>query len=187
MSSSLARKPRRRLSSIVSRVAGALLIALIAVVATTMFLPPLAGYERYVVDGGSMSPAIPRGSVALERRVPVSELKKNDVITYTRPGASRPVTHRIVSTDRDDQGRRVFWTKGDANARPDPTPVHLDGSEQPRVDFHVPHAGWILIALEDPHLRLLLLGSLALGIVMATLASLWREGDRALAATSHQA
>src|SRR5918997_627609 len=134
-----------------------------------------------------MSPSIPRGSIVLERRVPVSELRKNDVITYTRPGASRPVTHRIVSTDRDRLGRRIFWTKGDANARPDSQPVHLDSAEQPRVNFHVPHLGWILIALENPALRLLVFGALAFGIVIATLASLWREGDRVLAAAGDQA
>lgn len=175
---------RRRLSRLGSGAAGVVLLALLLVVALTMLAPPLAGFDRYVVEGGSMSPAIPRGSIVLERRVPVSELRKNDVITYTRPGAARPVTHRIVSSDRDRTGRRIFWTKGDANVRPDPTPVHLDSAVQPRVEHHVPYAGWLLIALEDPELRLLLLGPLALGLALAALVSLWREGDRALPAAS---
>jgi signal peptidase len=178
---------RRRSTRIGSGVAGSLLLAFVVTVAVTMLLPPLAGYDRYLVEGGSMSPTIPRGSIVLERRVAIAELEKNDVITYTRPGASTPVTHRIVSTDRDRLGRRIFWTKGDANARPDPRPVHLDSAQQPRVSFHVPHAGWILIALENPGLRLIVLGALAFGIVAVTLVALWREGDRALAAAGHEA
>ena len=174
---------RRRLARIARGAAGALVL----LIALAVSLPPLTGLDPYLVEGGAMSPSIPRGSVVLERRVPVSDLRKNDVITFTRPEASRPVTRRIVSSARDRHGRRVFWTKSDAAARPDPKPVHFESAQQPRMSFHVPYAGWMLIAFGDPELGLLLGGSLGLAIAVLILASLWRDRDPALTAASHRA
>jgi hypothetical protein len=33
-------------------------------IAGLMLVPPLLGYERYVIEGGSMGEAVPRGSIA---------------------------------------------------------------------------------------------------------------------------
>ena len=162
--------PPRRLPRLARNAAGALVL----LIAFAALLPPLAGFDPHLVEGGSMSPSIPHGSVVFERRVPMSELKKNDVITFTRPEASGPVTRRIVSFARDRFGRRVFWTKSDAAARPDPRPVHFESAQQPRMSFHVPYVGWPLIALGGTELGLLLLGLLALGIAAVTLVSAGR-------------
>src|SRR3954447_24648098 len=49
----------------------AVVMALLGLLAlgTLMLLPPLAGYERYVIDGGSMGDTLPRGSIAYEEVV----------------------------------------------------------------------------------------------------------------------
>ena len=70
-----------------------LLLAVLALAAT--FLPTLAGYERYVLEGGSMEPTIHRGSLVFDEVVPVAELRRGDVITFVPAGGRRPVTHRI--------------------------------------------------------------------------------------------
>src|SRR4051812_30326444 len=98
-----------------------------------MLVPTLLGYERYVITGDSMGAAIPRGSIAYARAVPVENLRAGDVITYTPPGARRKVTHRIVWTGRGADGVRAFQTRGDANSARDPWRFELSGGTQARV------------------------------------------------------
>ena len=138
-----------------------------------MLVPPLLGYERYVITGGSMGAAVPRGSIAYERRVPVEQLRVGDVITYVHRGER--VTHRIVSVAPGP----VFRTKGDANAAPDPWRFTLPAGEQPVVHFHVPLAGYLIAALSIRWLRMLLIGLPALVIGLVLLRRAWRELDLA--------
>ena len=96
-----------------------------------MLALPLAGYDRYVITGGSMGDTIERGSVVWAKAVPVADLQVGDVITYTPPRGAGPeglVTHRIVAIRRDRDGRREFRTKGDANAQVDPWTFNLDAA-----------------------------------------------------------
>jgi signal peptidase I len=133
-------------------------------------LPSLFGLERYVITGGSMSGTFEKGSLAFEREVPVAELRTGDVITYQPPagaGTTDLVTHRIVRITRDDEGLRVFRTKGDANAGADPWTFRLQQPTQPVVEFTVPLAGHVLIALADRETRMLVIGG------PAALVALW--------------
>ena len=164
------------LASIARKVA---LLAGAAVVALVL-LPPLFGMHRYVITGGSMEGAIPKGSIAFDREVPVAQLKRGDVITYAPPAGQSSdafVTHRIVWTGRDRAGHRVFRTRGDANTSADPWRFALTAATQPRVAFHIPYAGYALAALGLRPVRMLLIGLPALLIAFAALASLWREPE----------
>jgi len=171
-----------RLAAAVRLFAGLALTLVILTVAAGLLAPALLGYDRYVIEGGSMEPSIPKGSLVFERRVPVSQLREGDVITYSPPGSSRPVTHRIHSLRQDRGGRPVLRTKGDANVRPDPVAVTLDRPVQPRVEVDVPHAGWPVIALRDRTIRLFALALPASLIALWTVLSLWRQGGDALRA-----
>jgi signal peptidase len=153
-----------------------LLLAVLAVAAT--FLPTLAGYERYVLEGGSMEPTIHRGSLVFDEVVPLAELKRGDVITFVPAGGRRPVTHRIIEVTTQARGGRVVRTKGDANPTPDLRPYELGGTEQARVSFSVPYLGWMFMALEHPRARMYLLALPALAIALSMLAAAWREGGR---------
>jgi signal peptidase len=161
---------------------GLVLLLVIAVVLGTMLLPPLIGYHRYVIDGGSMEPTIARGSIVYERPVPVTELGRGDVITYVPPGYRRPVTHRIVRVERGRNGPPVFQTKGDANSRPDARKVRLEQPAQARYSFHLPYVGFVLIALADPTARMLLLGVPALLAGLMSVRAAWRRGGELVAA-----
>jgi signal peptidase len=138
----------------------------VTLVATTLaaaafVLPSLLGYERYVITGGSMSGTFERGSVVVARTVPTEDLRVGDVITYQPPassGVTTLVTHRVVRIDRDDVGRQVLHTKGDANPDPDPWRFTLTGEKQAVVAFHVPYVGNALIALADRTTRMFLIG-----------------------------
>jgi signal peptidase len=149
----------------------------IGVALLLIVIPVLFGYERYVITGGSMEPTIHKGSVAFDEVVPVADLKVGDVITFVPPeswGAS-PVTHRITGVTRDELGRPVFSTQGDANEYADPWQVSLPGASQARYSFQIPCLGYVLAALTLRPVRLLVLAVPALLIGVSLLVSVWRE------------
>jgi signal peptidase len=169
----------RALASVAGRGLMAFLLLLTLAAIAVTFLPTLMGYERYVLIGGSMEPTIHRGSLVFDEVVPVSELRKGDVITYVPPGHTQPVTHRIVSIKQAKQARGpVFRTQGDNNAAADMRAFQLDRPTQARYSFAVPYLGWLFIALGTPQLRLILLVVPAALIALAMVARLWREGGR---------
>lgn len=150
-----------------NRVTGVLinLAAITVVVLAGLFLlPGLAGYERYVITGASMSGTFERGSLAFAEAVPVQELVIGDVITYLPPpdsGLTELVTHRIVDIQDAEPGAgegSVFTTRGDANASDDPWLFQLDDPTQARVEATVPGVGWVFLALADRELRMLIIG-----------------------------
>ena len=157
-----------------------LLVAAVALCALIV-VPAVLGYHRYVIDGHSMDPAIPYGSVAYEKDVPVSQLEVGDVITFKPPEAyafKQPVTHRIIEIKTTETGERAFRTKGDNNADADPWTVTLDQPEQPRVAFHLPYVGYIYIALSIWWVRILLIALPALAVAVWIGVLLWKEAGR---------
>ena len=152
-------------------------LASLTAIGLLMLVPPLLGYERYVIEGGSMGSALPRGSIAYEEVVKTSEIAKGDVITYRPPPGSGPaglVTHRIAQV-RHVASRPVFRTRGDANPVADPWTFTLPGPKQARVVAGVPYVGYLLAALSDRRVRMLVVGVPALLIAVSALAGLWRE------------
>ena len=178
------RRPPRRVAR---RVVGVLVnsLLLVATVAGLAYLAPsLLGYERYVITGGSMTGTIDKGSIVFEQDVPVADLAVGDVITYLPPadsGVTNLVTHRIIRIGTSESGARLFRTQGDANPQPDPWSFSLTAADQPVVRHHVPHVGWVVIALADREVRMLAVGIPA-GIVALVsaleLATAPRDGRR---------
>ena len=126
-----------------------------------LIVPALLGYDRYVITGGSMTGTVDKYAVVFTEEVPVSGLEVGDVITYLPPadaGTDSLVTHRIIEIGTSPEGHAVLRTQGDANPDPDPWLFSLTSDTQPVVSFGVPHAGWILIWLADPQVRLLVIG-----------------------------
>jgi signal peptidase len=157
---------------------GVALLGLLAI-AALMLLPPLLGYQRYVIEGGSMGGTIPRGSIAYEEVVPAARIRVGDVITYRPPGRrERLVTHRVVWSGRDGRGARVYRTRGDANAAADPWTFAPRAASQARVVFHVPLAGYALAALSVRAVRVAAIGGPALAIALAAFARALREARR---------
>jgi signal peptidase len=142
-----------------------------------MLLPPLAGYERYVITGGSMGDTIPKGSIVYDKPVPVAFLRVGDLVTYTPPAGSGPggrVTHRIVWIGRGSDGAPAFRTRGDANGAADPWRFELHGARQARVAGHVPYVGYVLAALGLRWVRMLVIGLPAALIAVGLFASAFR-------------
>jgi signal peptidase I len=175
-------KPRRRIATALG---SAFCVASLAL-AGLMILPGLFGYQRYVITSGSMTGSYDRGSVVFEDVVPVSDLRVGDVITYTPPAGSGPsglVTHRIFSIERDQFGRPLFRTKGDANETADPWTFSLDEPTQARAFFHIPFVGYAVAALSIREVRLVVIGLPALLIAVAIIVGFRRDARQARVAT----
>jgi len=167
------RRPLRRVGSALANIL--LIVATLAGIA--YLVPSVIGYDRYVITGGSMSGTFEKGSIAFEKKLPVSDLAIGDVITYQPPadsGVSTLVTHRIVAISRLNDGRVRYQTKGDANADRDPWRFELTQGTQPVVQHTVPYVGWLFIKLADPHVRMLAIGVPAGLIALSSLVELAR-------------
>ena len=160
---------------------GRLLVDLVLLVVTlagvAYVLPWALGYDRYVITGGSMSGTFEKGSLVLEKQVPVDELAVGDVITYQPPadtGVSTLVTHRISAISTTEDGTRQLVTKGDANPDPDPWTFSLTEPTQPVVQHAVPYVGYALIALADREVRMIAVGGPAALIALGAMVQLVR-------------
>ena len=154
------------------------LLGLLCLVLIATLIPPLLGYQRFVVVGGSMEPTIHRGSVIFDELVPVEDLRPGDVITYVPPGHTTPSTHRIVARELDREGSWRFRTKGDANAAPDAQPFVLERPVQARVALAVPYVGHLFMALGNEAARMALFVAPAVLIALWMLAGVWRDAGR---------
>jgi signal peptidase len=159
------------------RLASGAALAVAALAALAVLVPSLWGWQRYAIVSGSMTGTYDRGSLVLDEVVPVADLKVGDVITYQPPEGAGPdhlVTHRIAWIGRDPSGRRLFRTKGDANAVADPWTFRLGAPTQARVRLGIPYAGHALSALSRRDVRMLVIALPALLIAGVSLLRLWR-------------
>jgi signal peptidase I len=159
----------------VGRFSSGAALAVAALAALLVLAPAVLGWQRYAIVSGSMGGTYDRGSLVLADVVPVAELKVGDVITYTPPAGDHLITHRIAWIGRDDAGRRLFRTKGDANPIADPWTFRLDKGTQARVRLGVPYAGHALSALGRRDVRMVVIALPALLIAAFALGRLWRQ------------
>lgn len=169
--------PRRRVAVRAGRALVDLVLLVVTLAGVAYVVPWALGYDRYVITGGSMSGTFEKGSLVLEKEVPVDELAVGDVITYQPPadsGVTTLVTHRISSVSTTEDGVRQFVTKGDANPDPDPWKFSLTDSTQPVVEHAVPYVGYALIAMADREVRMFAVGGPAVLIALGAMVQLVR-------------
>lgn len=119
----------------------------VTILVTASILPAVLatflGLDSFVVNGGSMSPAIREGALVISKRTDPLTVRSGDVITYRHlETPDTPVTHRVVDVLNDKEGLR-FQTKGDANATPDAEMVS-GALPVSRMVFAIPFAGSVL-------------------------------------------
>lgn len=107
------------------------MVALAAVVLPGIRGTALAafGYRVYVVESGSMEPALDVGDAIVVRDLDGSgrgSVDVGDIITFAVDGGTfGTVTHRVVSVVESPIGEQ-YLTKGDANRAADSSPVAPD-------------------------------------------------------------
>lgn len=96
-------------------------------------------FRLYVVQSGSMEPAIMTGDLIFIR--PAIDYVQNQVITFV-DDQGRTVTHRIMELKNVKDGM-IFVTKGDANPASDREEVRLEQIVG-RVTLIIPKIGYII-------------------------------------------
>ncbi len=125
--------------------------------------PHLFAYRAMVLRSGSMSPAIPTGSLVFYRPAHAPQLQVGDVVAFPEPGRpATEVTHRVYAIDRGRAGESLI-TKGDANDSPDAWRLPVTARTW-KASWSVPAVGYPLLYLESVYGRLLLI---AVGVVLA--------------------
>lgn len=116
------------------------------------FLPPALfaglGVQLHTVTTGSMRPAIQPGAVVLTKLVKAEDIKKGHVILYFDTQTDNPVSHRVIAVTH--LGNQVsITTKGDANAKADPTILEPNSVPIATVIGVLPGVGFIVSALHS--------------------------------------
>jgi signal peptidase len=143
-----------------------LVVAVIGCVALVAFTRVT---DAVIVVGGSMEPAIPRGSLISPTRVSDSSLSAGTIVTVVASNGVL-VTHRINRVLDLAEGR-FLELRGDANSGADPALVPAS-SVIGRVDWHVPGLGYLAGLLGTP------LGMLSvLALLLSGICALWLVED----------
>lgn len=158
--------------SFASFVLNATLFALvgIGVLVVGSLLPIFGSHRVFVVQSGSMEPAILTGSVILIS--PESAYHIGDVVTWVPASGGTPITHRIIK-ENATTGEARYQTKGDANESEDA--VISRSQILGKVVFHVPYLGYPVSFAKRPIGFVLLILLPSLLIVFDELLNLRRE------------
>ncbi len=134
-------------------------------------VPKFFGYDSFVIYSGSMEPTVKVGSLLVTKPVAAENLQVGDVIVFRHPeNPDTTITHRIAGI-REENGERIFTTKGDASANPDPREVHLQG-QVGKMAYTIPYLGYLVDFIKTKEGALIFLVAPALGL---GLMHLWRE------------
>ena len=118
-------------------------IALVAVLLIWSALPIKNGPKVFIVQSGSMEPAIRTGSIVVVKSV--GEYKVGDVITFGPYNKTKtPTTHRLVEIKDGN-----YITKGDANNAPDQRVIRKSDIVG-KVLLDVPYVGYAVAAAKTP-------------------------------------
>ncbi|MCA4134726.1 signal peptidase I [Arthrobacter sp. M4] len=155
---------------------------LMVAVASFIFLaigPRIFGYQTSTMLTGSMSPLINPGDVVVTTRVPVSDLKVGDIVTFSIPVEDHRVeTHRIIEVQSTPSGAAAIRTKGDANNGADPWTATLTELTIDRHAFTVPYLGTAIRALREPIVRTTLMYAAPTLLVAMLLVNIWKRPGR---------
>jgi signal peptidase len=97
-------------------------------------------YFPTVIVSGSMTPQICIGDVVIIKRESAEAINVGDVMQFKDDNIR--IVHRVVEIEEEQTGRKVFWTKGDANKNRDVDPV-MPEQVVGKVVYKIPKAGWL--------------------------------------------
>ena len=88
----------------------------------------LFGFRMFTVLTGSMEPKYNVGDVLFSKSIDPDEIQVGDAISYLGKSGDvkdKVVTHEVIEIENDENGEKIFHTKGIANIIEDPI-VHAD-------------------------------------------------------------
>src|SRR3989344_4777343 len=102
-------------------------------------------YRAYIVQSGSMAPALPVGSVVITKSE--QAYGKGDIVTFSHDRKTQ-TTHRINAVEFEGS-EPVFTTKGDANEEPDGAKIK-SGQILGKSLFVIPFVGYLADFVRTP-------------------------------------
>lgn len=124
-----------------------IIVALVVILLAFSFFPIAGNYKIYVVQSGSMEPAIHTGSVVFVK--PLKNYEIGDIITFKAKNSDKDsVTHRVVNIEIAG-GAKNFITKGDANNAEDANKAE-ENQIIGKVLFSMPYAGYAVATAKKP-------------------------------------
>ena len=153
-----------------------------AIVASALLVLALLGlgphtgrYRTLTVLSGSMRPGMPEGSIAIVVPEPLSAIKVGQVLAYQAPvGDHHLVSHRVTRVVSGGAEPEI-QTKGDANDTVDPWTARLTGDRAWRVTWVIPYGGWIVQAMRNRIVRLMLVDGTPVLLCALWLDRIWRN------------
>lgn len=124
-------------------------------------------FGLYTIISPSMTPEIKVYDVVFIVKTNTDKLKKGDIITFFSTNAffgGTPITHRIDEVTTDNDGNKVFRTKGDANQKADTEKVSPDNvvgkvicviPQLGRIQFFLASKGGWIIGIMIPALAII--------------------------------
>lgn len=101
-----------------------------------------AGYHSYLIETGSMAPALRPGDLIITHYAAAASLREGDIITFPIPSdPATLVTHRIAGFEAGS-GETYLITRGDANAITDAWKIP-EGAGQDRLVASAPVLGYL--------------------------------------------
>ena len=123
------------------------LVLIVALLLIFSVFPIPGNYKVFVVQSGSMAPAIKVGSIVVVK--PANDYKIGDVITFGPYSKTKaPTTHRIYEI-KVVNGQLVYITKGDANNAPDTREI-TKRDILGKVLFSIPYLGFAVAFAKKP-------------------------------------
>lgn len=136
-----------------------IVLAATAAIVVAVLVPRLIGATPYTILTGSMSPAMPPGTLVVTKPVGHRSIGVGDVITYQlHSGKPAVVTHRVRQVRIDAGGHYSFITQGDANPVADAKPVRPVQVRGERA-YYVPYLGYAELFLSGKQRSLLQTGA----------------------------
>ena len=120
-------------------------LVLLAVALAAATVPRAFGFGTLLVRSGSMGESHPTGSLVVARWVAASDVHVGDAILIRREGeggSATPVLHRVHAR-REEGGRIVVETKGDANDVVDAVPFVLPERVLTPA-YTIPYLGYLI-------------------------------------------
>lgn len=124
-----------------------IIVIITALLVLVSVFPITGNYKFFIVQSGSMEPAIKTGSVVIVK--PQMEYEEGDIISFQSEGERKnSITHRIVGVETSGE-EKYFITKGDANNATDTNKV-AEEMIIGKVLFAVSYAGYAVAAAKEP-------------------------------------
>lgn len=152
-------------------IVSALLLLLVAPVVAVLVGAWAQGWTLASVTTGSMRPGTPPGSVVVLAPVSPADLEVGDVVGYRDDELGAVVTHRVVAVLEQPSGR-FFTTQGDANPRPDASPIPARDVVG-EVRWRIAGLGSVVEGLGDRSVQVALAG-VPLGLLVLSEVVGWR-------------